>query len=395
MVTGLAHSVVIAGAGPAGLALAAELGSRGVEVEIHAPAPRAPWSKSYGAWQRGLEGLGLESAYLQVFAQPSVISSRGAEQTLDACYCRLDSARLQRELLSRAEAFGVRIVEKTHTRTSLRSTPDRLCVDATGRGLGQTPEAADSYQSAYGLWIETPTRKRDAHAMVLMDFRGERHATPSFLYAMKEGTSGDCDRLFVEETVLSSRRPHDHADLKRRLLLRLADNGTSIKSILGEEFCTIPMGQRIPGSTEPTLAFGAAAGMVHPATGYQLSHALRAARPVADAIAENLSRGSEVASREALNVMWPEHRRQSWKLYRWSAAVLSDMNQEEMGSFVEAFFSLPTDQWLGFMEGTLRPRQIMRLLGGVFLHCSARLRLRLIRSSGSSAMALGRLLLAE
>lgn len=394
MVVRALPQTIIAGAGPAGLALAAELGARGVAVEVHAPSPHAPWPNSYGAWEQGLRELRLEDAVLRVFDSPRVVSATGTQRTPRASYCRMDSTRLQRNLLERARNAGVRLVAKTHSADSFRSNQRCLYIDATGGALQREAPRFDSYQTAYGLWLDVPPERQATTGMTLMDFEGENGSSPSFLYAMNEGRTGSLERLFVQETILSSRRVHPLSDLRNRLLDRLRLAGIPSERTLGEERCVIPLGRDLPNGQEGCLPFGASAAMVHPATGYQLSHALQKAAPTAEAIAHNLSKGVEQASLAGLEAIWPDSHRLSWKLYRWSASVLREMNREEIGEFVESFFGLPTDQWLGFMEGTLRPGQILSALGGVFGGCSSRLRLRLIRSISASGTGIGRLLLA-
>lgn len=50
--------VLVVGAGPAGLALAAALGERSLRVVGLAPDPRAPWPNTYGVWHDEVEPLG-------------------------------------------------------------------------------------------------------------------------------------------------------------------------------------------------------------------------------------------------------------------------------------------------------------------------------------------------
>jgi lycopene beta-cyclase len=135
--------------------------------------------------------------------------------------------------------------------------------------------------------------------------------------------------------------------------------------------------------------------MVHPATGYQLATCLNFAKDVSEAIFESRKLAPEAAGQAALSAMWPKERRRAWQLYRWSASALTQMNQREIGDFAEAFFSMPTESWFGFMQGTLSPSQLLRVLASVFSHSSTRLKLRLLRSSGGGGGSLGRILLAS
>ena len=51
---------LIIGAGPAALAIAAELAGRGLTVDALCPAdPEAPWANTYGIWGDEVDRLGL------------------------------------------------------------------------------------------------------------------------------------------------------------------------------------------------------------------------------------------------------------------------------------------------------------------------------------------------
>ena len=44
------RDVVVAGAGPAGRALAAELAARGLDVALVSPSPLRPWTATLSEW---------------------------------------------------------------------------------------------------------------------------------------------------------------------------------------------------------------------------------------------------------------------------------------------------------------------------------------------------------
>jgi lycopene epsilon-cyclase len=79
-------------------------------------------------------------------------------------------------------------------------------------------------------------------------------------------------------------------ELKRRLYRRMAYMGLSLEgaTVLEEEASWIPLGGPTPIIPQPNVAFGAAAVMVHPASGYSIVNSLRRAAPVAAAIAKGL-----------------------------------------------------------------------------------------------------------
>ena len=57
---GAVLDVLVIGAGPASLSIAAELGARGLAVGGLAPRdPAAPWTNTYGIWAQEVDSLGL------------------------------------------------------------------------------------------------------------------------------------------------------------------------------------------------------------------------------------------------------------------------------------------------------------------------------------------------
>ena len=109
---------------------------------------------------------------------------------------------------------------------------------------------------------------------------------PSFLYVLPV----DEDTVFVEETCLVARVQVPFDELKRRLYRRLSRMGLSVtlEDILEEEASWIPLGGTPPVAPQRTLAYGAAAGLVHPASGYSIVNSLRRAPGFAQAVVEGL-----------------------------------------------------------------------------------------------------------
>ena len=62
--------VLVIGAGPAALVIAAELAERGLAVTALAPAdPAAPWLNTYGIWVDEVEALGLSPLFSHRWAE--------------------------------------------------------------------------------------------------------------------------------------------------------------------------------------------------------------------------------------------------------------------------------------------------------------------------------------
>ncbi|KAI4344542.1 hypothetical protein L6164_011757 [Bauhinia variegata] len=74
-------------------------------------------------------------------------------------------------------------------------------------------------------------------------------------------------RVFFEETCLASKDAMPFDLLKKNLFSRINTMGIRITKTYEEEWSYILVGGSFPNTEQKNLAFGAAASMVHPATG--------------------------------------------------------------------------------------------------------------------------------
>ncbi len=380
--------LIIAGAGPAGLLLAAAAARRGLEVAVVAPHPEAPWTPRYAAWTEEVRAARLDDAIAHAWPRVGVRLDDARSHVLRWGYATLDNLRLQRLLLQplRPDAiFDDRALEVQHERdgatlrlASGRALRARAVVDASGalRALLQGPAPrATAWQTAWGAVVRAqgsglPTPEQ----ATLMDFSGP-DPQPAFLYAMHLGD----DRYFLEETVLIQSPAVPHATLRDRLHARLRRTGVTL---LGEpeavERCTIPMNLPLPDTTQRTLAFGAAASMIHPATGYQLGYlAAHAAPRVADALAAALRPerpDPDEVAHLAWDAIWPAHARRTHALHLLGARAATRFDAAQTRTFFDAFFQLPQDAWSGYLARTLSPAQLIPVLWKIYRRCPDDLR---------------------
>ena len=70
------------------------------------------------------------------------------------------------------------------------------------------------------------------------------------------------------------------------------------------------MGGPLPILGQPTLAYGAAAIMVHPASGYMINRVIKYAPEVAESIAKTFKEtgSAQCASEAGWEAVWPKHR---------------------------------------------------------------------------------------
>lgn len=327
----MAVDVLVRGAGPAGLALASALVERGADVLVVTEAPDAPWVPTYAGWAHELPSAWPAWAEAS-WSAPEVRLEEDRVHRLDRTYVRLDRAKLQARLRD-----GVRVVGLGG------EEPARLVVNATGANVSNVSKEKLGYQIAYGEMIEADL------PMLLMDYSGPAvDGPPSFLYTMPLPDG----RCLVEETVLVSRPAVPVEAMRDRLYTRLDRMGVPRGTPSEVERCVIPMGMAIPPLDGP-LAWGAAAGMIHPATGYSVARSLREAPTVADAIVAGLAEGPDVARTKAWAAIWPAERQRAWALYRFGMEALLRMDLAATRDFFSAFFAHDVDTWTGWLAGTL------------------------------------------
>jgi lycopene beta-cyclase len=376
--------VLVLGAGPAGLALAAACGRAGLSVAVMAPDPEAPWAPNYGAWAAELPPEWPAWAEA-TFAEAVVQVDDVRRHVLPGPYVRVDGRKLQASLLDS--------VPDRRRGTAADAPPAGLVVDATGAESPRVPRraAADpGWQIAWGELLEVDGAPDE---MVLMDWRdpgpppGE---PPSFLYAMPLPDG----RWFAEETVLVSRPEFPLEVLRLRLAQRLDRMGVRVRARHEVERCRIPMGMPLP--TGSVAAFGAAAGFIHPATGYSLATSLRLADPAARALVAVLGGGDRgaldvgghaSAARTAAAIAalhaacWPADRVRAWAFYRFGMEALLRMDLGSVREFFDTFFRHSPEVWRAWLGGELPPAGIASAMLAHFGRVGWKVRGQLVATS--------------
>lgn len=389
--------VLVAGAGPAGRALAAACAQRGLQVHLVAPDPDAPWPQTYGAWLDELAASGRTGVADRRWDQVLVRTVGSAFQPLARTYCLLDNTALAAVLRDEAATASVstdrvtgievhddHLVVTTGTGARLAA---RAVVDATGHppALGAGPGRRLAWQTAFGQVATFASPPLTPGSMCLMDFDTSPFddAEPAtFLYAMDLGDG----RWLVEETALAG-RPGVPIDLLRdRLARRLEARGTPPETVHEVERVAFAMDAPLP-SAGPVVAFGAAAAMVHPATGYQVASALALAPQVAATLERALDCERDVrrVARAAQRTVWPTAALRRDALYRLGLDVLLDLDVAQTQTFFDAFFALPDAQWQGYVSRTASPAAIQRTMGRLMLGLPGDVRRRVLRTTMHTA----------
>jgi lycopene cyclase-like protein len=441
------HDVLVIGAGPAALAIAAELGERGLEVAGLAPGdPAAAWVNTYGIWAEEVDLIGL--GHLLAHRWENCVSyfgpgrgkaadsrdgsNRGPDSRLPSegsadagsdedpdgriehkrAYGLFDKAALQQHWLDRCGRAGVRwnrgrAISLQHEGKETRiataaceTLAARLVVDASGHEPVFVRRGSDgpvAGQAAYGIVGRFSAPPIGPGQFVFMDYRSDhlspeqRRQPPTFLYAMDLGDGV----FFVEETSLALAPAVPYATLQQRLQLRLAHRGVTVTEVLHEEFCLFPMNPLLPDRRQPVVGFGGAGGLVHPASGYMVGGLLRRAPDLASAIATALAAGRNGAelAEAAWNGLWPAELRWKHGFYRFGLEKLMRFDETQLRHHFHTFFQLPDRQWYGFLTNTLSPAEVLAAMVRLYGHAPWDVRWGLMGLQGREAALLGRWLL--
>ena len=411
-----AVDVVVAGAGPAGALLAPALVRRGLRVLLVDPQGLRPSPKTLCDFQdhldpmvvgatcaRGvLQGAGQRTtlpAYSQIRADRIAAAARAC---VDVGALQLAHAAVVDVTPEAADGgLTLRLRPSDDARTARGNSADsnvrarapawapsiraRALIDTTGHNstLVRRPVRRLAWQTAFGLRIRGTDPALQPGEACFMDWTpppsglaDARADVPSFLYAIPFADGS----VLLEETVLAARPAVDIDLLEARLRARLAARGTVVDEVLETERVSIPMDLPLPEAGQLVAAFGAAAGLVHPTTGFQVARAMARVEAVADAIAGAIADGPAATAEAVLQTLWtPEERaRRDLHLFCLEAA-LHLRTADDAGRFFQRFFTL--DGALPWLAGTLSAADTRRAMWQLFGEASWSDRALLVRGA--------------
>jgi lycopene beta-cyclase len=379
--------VLVVGGGPAGLALAGACGRLGLATGLVDKAPDRPWTATYGMWNDELPA-GLPESTVAARADGRAVAV--TEHLLGWQYAVLDVPALQAHLadgltgvqIHAARAIGspqagvVSLADGSHLTAS-------VVIDAGGgaRPLDSSgSRRAPAAQTAYGLVIDEASAAPfvvpgDA---LFMDWRADHGEPgwPTFLYVIPLGGG----EVLVEETSLARRPGLPLSTLRRRLHARLARHGVHPPNDARSERVSFRVDHpRHRGSG--VLGFGAAAPLIHPATGFSLAASLRLAPEVAAAIAAHLPDDPGGALAAARKTVWPLEARVVHHVRRIGLESLLRMPPADVPGFFEQFFELPDSHRWTYLTARDDVRGIVAAMNCLFRTSSGRLRRHLVTSA--------------
>ncbi|GAY12502.1 lycopene cyclase family protein [Pseudonocardia sp. N23] len=350
--------MLVVGGGPAGRALAAACAARGLTTTLLDPAPQRPWRSTFAAWADELPpGL-----------TPGVVAARATgravaltEHRLGWDYVVLDTGSLRAHLDDGMDRGGVRVVAgraaallSPHrvavTGGDASSLSARVVVDAGGhrRPLGAgswRPARTTAEQTAHGVVVPAAAAAPlvTPGEALFMDWRPDHGATgwPTFLYGVPLGDG----TVLLEETSLARRPGLPLDELRTRLHARLHHHGITVPADARVERVRFPVDTpRHDHGAGAVLGFGAAAPLVHPATGFSVATSLtlapRVAGVLAGALADGVA-GAGAVSRAEREVLWTPAARAVHTLRRRGLEALLRMPPDAVPAFFDTFLALP------------------------------------------------------
>jgi lycopene beta-cyclase len=390
--------VAVVGDGPAGSALASQCRRLGLDVVL--VGADDAWTATYATWIDDLAGVELPADDELLQSRVDVVAVH-AEGLIEVArpYGVFDNAVLRRHLRGDLEHVVGRVrsvrtaSSGTHAgrhRVIVDGGADldaRLVVDATGWPSSfarRVSDAAPAWQTALGVVLPEPP-SGDLGRPTLMDFRTVGslgrpstvgpHDVTTFCYSLPVAGG-----WLVEETVLAARPAVEPIALLPRLSARLGQHPDDVlATAIRTEYVRIPMGGARPVLDQPVVAFGAAAGYVHAATGFSVASSLRAAPRVAAAIATALDATSAaVDARLVAEAVWPSEFRRSRVLHDYGLEVLLRLDDDEVREFFDAFFRLPVEQIRRYMRIDSPPADVAGVMSRLFRSASWSMRRRLV-----------------
>ncbi|XP_021851843.1 lycopene epsilon cyclase, chloroplastic [Spinacia oleracea] len=402
--------MVVIGCGPAGLALAAESAKLGLKVGL--VGPDLPFTNNYGVWEDEFRALGLGGCIEHVWRDTIVYIDDDNPIYIGRSYGKVSRQLLHKELVHRCLESGVSYLNAKvenimegpdgHRLVACErgvTIPCRLVTVASGAASGKLLEYEVGgprvcVQTAYGVEVEVENSPYDPNVMVFMDYRDYTKLSvqsleakyPTFLYAMPISPT----RIFFEETCLASVDAMPFDLLKKKLMTRLQTMGVRITKIYEEEWSYIPVGGSLPNTEQRNLAFGAAASMVHPATGYSvvrsLSEAPKYASAIANLIKNDLSKNAILRQRsvgnismQAWNTLWPQERKRQRAFFLFGLSLIVQLDIEGIRTFFRTFFRVPKWMWEGFLGSNLSSADLILFAFYMFFIAPNDLRMGLIR----------------
>ena len=140
------------------------------------------------------------------------------------------------------------------------------------------------------------------------------------------------------------------------------------------------MGGPLPLPDQPVVAFGAAANLVHPATGYSLARSLREAPGMAATIKRALAEQPDggAAARCVWEALWSQEKRRQASFHIFGMELLCQLDVGATADFFTTFFRLPGHYWRGFLASQLSSLDLLGFAAVTFALAPANIKAKLV-----------------
>jgi lycopene beta-cyclase len=370
--------VLVVGGGPAGRALAGAAARLGLRTALVDQAPERPWRSTFAAWADELpadlpvsavasrsRGRAIARTERSLGWEYTVLHVDGLRAHLDA---GLDGVALHRGRVLGTDGGAARLADGGVLEA-------KVVIDAGGHRspLGAPTRGTAAEQTAHGVVVDAHTAAPlvAPGEALFMDWRADHgeDGWPTFLYAVPLGGGA----VLLEETSLVRRPGLPLPVLRRRLAARLAHHGIAVPTGAREEKVRFP----VDGARNPA-GFGAAAPLVHPATGFSVATALTLAPAVAAALARWLPDSPGRARRAAHDVVWSPSARAVHLLRHRGLESLLRMPPAAVPAFFEVFLGLPPRHRWAYLTGRDDLGGTLAAMGALFGRSEWWLRARLV-----------------
>lgn len=390
--------VVVAGGGPAGWSTARACAEVGLDVVLVDPRPDAAWPQIYGSWEYELP-TDLPLDVVAARALPTAAAVQ--EHTLADPYVMLDTGALAGYLRHsgvRVHADRVVGVEpgpaavlaggtRVRGRVVLDGTGSRQVLSRRRRRGGRTGRGGvAAEQTAYGVVVDDATAAPLTQGrMLFMDWRPRhgRPGWPTFLYGVPLGGG----RVLLEETSLARRPALPLAELRDRLHRRLRTHGVPATAIPDGaaadaegriDRVRFAVDRPLHRPPDGVVALGAAAPLVHPATGYSLAASLGLAPLIAGAVVDALGSGAVDPARAVREVACSRSALAVHGMRRRGLDVLLRLPPARVPAFFDRFFALPDHHRRAYLSSREDVATALAAMCAVFAGLDPALRLHLI-----------------
>lgn len=153
-----------------------------------------------------------------------------------------------------------------------------------------------------------------------------------------------------------------------------------ITKIHEEEWSYIPTGGPLPIASQPITAFGAAANLVHPATGYSIARSLRESPAMAQAMVTAMQEQPtpRAAAEFVWQALWTQEKRRQASFHVFGMELLCQLDVANTSDFFETFFSLPSSYWKGFLASTLSSVDLLAFAMATFALAPVNIKAKLV-----------------